>query len=805
MLDQEFKPFALQGYSENLEREKQFEVKKTVIDIKINFEEKAVEGKAELHIRMNGLKQDHLEVDAEDMEVYNVSVRGMPTTFETLSRKILIHGDFNPFAEYTITITYKSYPTKGAYFFENEEGPQFWTHGESEDNHAWFPCFDFPNTRSQYEIRVTVPPDFLVISNGKMINKVEGEFTTYVFEENFKFPAYLVSVIAGRFAKFEQEWNGIKITSYFLPKYSNLAEMAFKNTADMMQFISEKTGVPYPYSKYDQTCVTNFIMGGMENITATTLTDRTLHDEIAHLDYQSESLLCHELAHQWFGDYVTCKDWSHSWLNEGFATYIALLYTERFKGKEDFLAEVESIREAYLKEYGERYGRPIVERTYKDPEELFDRHLYQKASLFLRYLDYLLGERVFWKGIKLYLERNKMTSVSTEDFRKALSEVSGLSLEQTFHDFLELPGHPEIEVEESTRGEKKIIRLTQTGRLFKIRVPARIYVDGGKTDTEIMLEEKVTQLEFDRKGFMAFSLDPESRVLMTQNFHFSKEPLRYLLENGETVIERARAAMSLGSFGRSEIPVLEGAFFKEKSWYVKGKIAESISKLGGEEASRALVRMLGDEDYKARREVVRALSNVNDPGILSRLQEIFEGEKGYRIRALALAAAAKAGKERSRDLLMKALNVPSYDSWIRTSALNALGELNDLSTASTISQYTKKDYDWQTRVAAVTAISKLYWQDRSLGRYISDALRDEFPAVRSSAAEAIKYIQDPRLLSELRTAYERERNGFVRRIIREALEVKGIPLPQDYSQLKEEVVRLRERVEKLEVRRVKGK
>jgi len=655
MIDQEFKPFALQGYSENLEREKLFDVKKTVIDIKINFDDRTVEGKVELHIRMNGLKQDHLEIDAEDMEIYNVSVRGVPSQFEVLSKRIVVYGDFNPFSEYVVTVTYKAYPSKGAYFFE-DDGPQFWTHGESEDNHAWFPCFDYPNTRSQYEIRVTVPPGFHVISNGKLVSKVEGEFVTYVFNEEFRFPAYLVSVVAGKFMKYEQEWNGIKITSYFLPRYSGLAERAFKNTPDMMQFISEKTGVPYPYSKYDQTCVTNFLIGGMENITATTLTDRTLHDEIAHLDYQSENLLCHELAHQWFGDYVTCKDWSHAWLNEGFATYIALLYTERYKGKDDLLAEVENTRDAYLKEFTERYGRPIVERTYKEPEELFDRHLYQKASLFLRYLDYMLGEKIFWKGVKLYLERNKMTSVSTEDFRKALSEVSGLSLEQTFHDFLELPGHPEIEIEEDTKGDKKIVKLSQTGRVFRIRVPAIIYRD-----------------------------------------------------------------------------------------------------------------------------------------------------EGYRIRALALTAAAKSGKEKSKELLMKALSVPSYDSWIRTSALDALGELNDPSVAGTISQYLKKEYDWQTRAAAVSAISKLYWQDRSLGRFISEALRDEFPAVRSRAAESVKSIQEPKLLSDLRAAYEKEKDGFVRRTMREGLEAKGIPLPQDYTQLKEEVARLKERVERLEATKVKAR
>jgi Aminopeptidase N len=246
-------------------------------------------------------------------------------------------------------------------------------------------------------------------------------FSTFIFREDFRFPAYLVSVIAGKFSSFKQEWQGIPITSYYLPKFETLAERSFKNSPEIMEFISEKTGVKYPYSKYDQTCVSLFEIGGMENLSATTLTDRTLHDEIAHLDYQSEPLVCHEMAHQWFGDYVTCRDWSQAWLNEGFATYIALIYREKLNGKDEFLVDVENTKDVYLREFAGSYGRPIVERKYKEPEELFDRHLYQKASLFLRYLNYYLGDKVFWQGVKEYLENNKMSGVTTYDFRKALS------------------------------------------------------------------------------------------------------------------------------------------------------------------------------------------------------------------------------------------------------------------------------------------------------------------------------------------------------------------------------------------------
>jgi aminopeptidase N len=800
MIDHTSRPFALTGYELRMEREKQFELNKTVIDIKLNFEEKAVEGKVELNIKMNSLPQDSLEIDAEDMEIYNVSVKGVPVKFDTYPKKIIIYGEFRAFGEYILTITYKSFPKKGGYFVNDDGGMQFWTQGEDTDNHAWFPCFDYPNMRSAYEIRVTVPRDYTVISNGSLRERVDGDFSTFVFVEDFRFPSYLVSVVAGKFQELKQEWEGIPIRSHFLPKYSGLAERSFRNSADMMEFISQKTGIKYPYSKYDQTCVSDFVFGGMENLSATTLTDRTIHDEIAHLDYQSESLICHEMAHQWFGDYVTCKDWSQAWLNEGFATFIALIYMEKFKGKEEFLVDVENTREIYLKEYGERYERPVVERMYKDPAELFDRHLYQKASLFIRYLNYYLGDKVFWAGVKDYLENNKMSGVSTEDFRKSLSRVSGFSFEEVFQQFVDQPGHPSFSVRETSSKGKVIVKIRQKGRLFTLRLPIRIYREGKTEEMEIKVNEEVTEIELEKKDFRGFSLDPESLVLKTTETERPKEEARYILLNGTTVIERAAAAAELSKYGISEIPFLEEAFEQEKFWYVKGKIADSVSKIGSDRAVTALLKMLDEGDYRARSEVVKAASNIRDEKLFSKLSEMFGNEKGYRIRANILQSAQKTGREKSTELLLKGLEIESYDDWIRIAALNSLGEIGDLSLLPVIKKYGGKGYGWRVRAEAVNAISKFYWKDRTIAVFLLDALKDPFFAVRNATVEGIKHTEDAELISKLANYLEGETDGRVRRTIREALEFKAQPLPQEFESIKEEVDKLRERVAKLETK-----
>ncbi len=800
MIDQEIKPFILSGYELKLEREKQFETTKTVIDVKLNFEEKAVEGKVELHIRINSKVVETIELDATDMQIYNVSVSGVPVKFDTYQEKLFLHGDFRAFGTYILNITYRAKPKRGGYFVNTEDGIEFWTQGEDTDSHAWFPCFDYPNMRSSYELRVTVPKDYTVISNGQLLQIVEGDFKTFIYSEKFRFPAYLVSVIAGKFSSIKQDWQGIPIESYFREKFSKVAELAFRNTPDMMEFLSSKTGIKYPYEKYSQTCVADFVYGGMENLSATTLTERTLHDEIAHLDYQSESLVCHELTHQWFGDYVTCKDWSQAWLNEGFATYLALLYMERYKGKDEFLVDVQKHKEVYLKEYLSDYARPVVEHYYKDPAELFDRHLYQKAALILRYFNFYLGDDIFWKGVKNYLETNRENGVETEDLRKALYSVSGFPLEKLFHQFIYEKGHPQLALRESTSKRKISVKITQRGPVYDLRIPIRVYYDDKVEDKEIILDSESKEIEFERTGFKALSIDPESYVLKTIDIERPREEARYILINGKSVLERADAAVELSKFGITEIDFLESSFDEEKFWYVRGKIAESVSKIGSERAEKAILKFLDTEDYKTRREVIKASGNFHSEAIYERLREMFDKETGYHIRAEIITSAQKNVNEKALELIRKGLDTESYDDVIRISALNAMGELKDPSFIQEIKKFYSKEYGWQTRAASVSALGKLYWKDRDIGKWMLDAMNDNYFAVRQSVADSLKSIGDPELISELSPFLSKETDGRVKRAIREALEMRSQPLPESLGKIKDDLEKIKERINSLEAK-----
>ena len=216
-------------------------------------------------------------------------------------------------------------------------------------------------------------------------------------------------------------------------------------TPQMIRFYGEKLGQPYPYAKYAQVCVPDFIAGGMENITATTMTDSALHDEIAELERDEDGLVAHELAHQWFGDLLTCKDWSHIWLNEGFASYFGPLFTEHDRGDDVFRLEMKGSLEGYLGS-DQRYRRPIVESLYETSDDMFDGVTYSKGACVLHTLRGLLGDVAWWKGIRAYVAAHKFQVVETDDFRKAMETASGKDLKWFFDQWVYKAGHPELKV-----------------------------------------------------------------------------------------------------------------------------------------------------------------------------------------------------------------------------------------------------------------------------------------------------------------------------------------------------------------------
>jgi aminopeptidase N len=321
----------------------------------------------------------------------------------------------------------------------------FWTQGETAGTRNWAPTWDYPNDFTTSETTVTVPQSWTVIGNGVLasdvVNPTAGTRTVH-WKLDEPHATYLLSVVAGPFATGQGTWQG-KPLLYVVPRSkASRIPGSFSDTADMMGFYSQITGVPYPWPKYAEDAMYDFD-GGMENVTATTLMEDSLTDERGGF-HQMAGLNAHELAHQWFGDFVTCKDWSQIWLNESFATFFQMLYYEHSRGKNAYDRTVDKNTLAYLAE-ARQYKRPIVTNMFPDPDSLFDNHIYPKGGVVLHTLRRYMGDAALFAGLHRYLTLHAHQPVTTPDLIDALTDASGINVQPFFDQWVYKPGHPVID------------------------------------------------------------------------------------------------------------------------------------------------------------------------------------------------------------------------------------------------------------------------------------------------------------------------------------------------------------------------
>ncbi|HVD21264.1 MAG TPA: M1 family metallopeptidase, partial [Nitrososphaera sp.] len=366
---------------------------------------------------------DTIELDAAELQIKLVSAAGR-LDFRNLDDKLAVKlgRTLKEGSKIELYISYAAKPRKGFYFVgPDKDYPErhweAWTQGETTEARYWFPCIDHPRVKFSSEISVIVPIGFTAISNGILLNveKQNNNKQIYRWSEINPHPAYLTSVVVGEYIEMK---DGKNLYYYVPPEKKQDAPRSFEHTPEIIRFFEEYLGTNYPYDKYSQVTVQDFVYGGMENPSCTTLTLDTLHDEKAHLDFTSDYLISHELAHQWFGDLVTCSDWQHIWLNEGFATYCEALYWEASRGKDEFQYYMMQTADDYFEEARTRYTRPIVTKVYKHPDDLFDRHTYEKAGCVLHMMRHLVGDKYFRRSLRTYLQRFANGNAETDDLRK---------------------------------------------------------------------------------------------------------------------------------------------------------------------------------------------------------------------------------------------------------------------------------------------------------------------------------------------------------------------------------------------------
>ena len=740
-------------------RSRDYDLQHSKISLRFDIDQKKVLGEVTHSLSILRDGSSKIAFDSIGLNIQGVTLNKAPAKFEISADKLIVAlpaaaktGD-----KFDVAIRYEGKPAKGIYFIlPDKDYPdrpkQIWTQGESEDTRYYLPTYDYPNDRLTTETILTVPAFWITVSNGKLISVSDAGkgMKTWYWKESVPSSTYLITVVAGEFDEVKDTWRGIPVT-YYAPKgRGDRLPINYGRTPAMMELFSKKFGVDYAWEKYAQVMVDEFVAGGMENSSATTNASSSLvHPKLAPEYLTGEDdLISHELGHQWFGDLVTCKDWGDVWLNEGFATFLEAVWTEAHFGKDQ--ADYErwnNAREWF--ESSNLWKKPIVRYDFDDSSE-FDGNAYNKAGWVLYMLRHQIGEDVFYRGIKHYLEVNRGKNVVTSDLAKAIEEATHTNVDQFFSQWLYGAGGPKFELSYTYDGEKRQVMLAvkQTqkveGRVGLFRVPAEVEIttaSGPKLyDVTVSKDHQAFPLPAESAPLMVL-FDKGGHILKSAEFHKEKKEWLYQLKNAVDLADRADAVVALGKMKNDEevIGTLGETLRSDKAWGVRATAADTLGQMGGPSASKLLLAALDSHDGPwVRNRVVSALGNFkDDAAVAAKLNSIVKQDESYRARAAALQALGRLKGPNAFATLEAAVAADSPDGFLRNAALRSLGSLGDGKAVPLLLQWSAAGKPLDSRTAAINSLGRLQKDNKDITRQIAAYLSEPHFPVRMAAIYAL--------------------------------------------------------------------
>jgi aminopeptidase N len=838
--DNGHRAFALPGARLQYGPDKSVEVEHIDLHLTPDLETQTLEGVCTTTVRALDEPVERLVLDAVDMNVHYAERDGAPLSFEHRDGRLELR--FEPAIRSGEKIVFRigyrvSKPRHGLFFITpSAEYPEktrhVWTQSQDSNARYWLPCLDYPHAKQTTSATVVVPKGLFALSNGKLVSrKDEGAHTVFRYEQEVPHSTYLLTLVVGPFAEVEQRSAGANeapVWYYVQPGREADGERAFGNTPRMIELFEERIGVPYPYARYSQIAVGDFIFGGMENTSATTQTDRTLHDETAHLDFSSDPLVSHELAHQWFGDLLTCRDWSHAWLNEGFATFFEAVWREADLGYDEYLYDVFGCVSRYVQEEGERYARPIVCNRYRDPIELFDRHLYEKGAAVLHMLRGALGERRFWRAMQHYVRANARRNVETIDLIRAIEEATGRNMRGFFDQWVFRAGHPQLEVNLSWDAERKVATLTidqkqkiddeHPAYVFDVeigfcndadplpRANAGPIALAGERRVRVQVERahETVAIPLDLEPKLV-RFDPGAFVLAEVAYTFGAAFAVAILRGDPDPVARIRAATALAKDGsKAAQQALREAFERDPFWGVLEETATALGKTKAPWAKEILLHALSHGHPKVRRPVAAALGNFRDAQVADALIPVAQSDASYFVRAAALTALGRTRDARALEVLSDAARSRTWNATVEAGAVRGLAELADERALDAVADASRLGRDEglrRTAAAALARIGQLVSHARTrVADLLGELVDDPMFLVQMSAIAAAESFEDARLLPALDRLAASAFDGRVRRDSAEAaIRIRDAQkVPAQVSELRSDLDNLREDHRKLQ-------
>ena len=835
------KRFELPGAKPHYNPDRPGQVEHIFLDLSLDIPNQSCYGTCSIRLLpvRNGI--DRLTLDAVNLKITAVQVNAVEQKFEYDGEKLGIYLSQPTEIGHRllIAIAYAAEkPQRGIYFIQpNKHYPhkptQVWTQGEDEDSRYWFPCFDYPGQLSTSEIRVRVPNPLVAISNGELIDTVEeAKYKTYHWSQQQVHPTYLMTLAVGDFAEIRDEWHGKAVTYYVEKGREADAQRSMGKTPQMIEFLSEKYGYPYAFSKYAQVCVDDFIFGGMENTSTTLLSDRCLLDERAILDNRNtESLVVHELAHQWFGDLVVIKHWSHAWIKEGMASYSEVMWTQREYGDQEAAYYRLSEARSYLSEDSSRYRRPMVTHVYRQAIELYDRHIYEKGSCVYHMIRAELGDELFWQAVQTFVQDNAHQTVETIDLLRAIEKATGRNLAFLFDQYVYRGGHPDFKVAYAWDGDANLAKVTVTQTqakaeskdLFNLKIPIGFgYKENSQLTTfTVRVYEHEQSFYFpltQKPDFISF--DVGNNYLKTVQLEFPIAELKAQLEFDPHPISRIYAAEALAKKGGLEATLaLSSALKNDPFWGVRVEVAKELAEIQLDQAFDGLVVGLNDSSPFVRRAVISSLSQIKTHSSYKAVKSfVQDGDESYYVeaaacRTIAVIAAAHLEDKPNEDKVIKLLKSvleerAGWNEVVRSGAIAGLAEFKSSEAAlNLLLEYTKIGIPQPLRLGAIRAVGKVSTGqtpaniERILDR-LTEIARETFFLTQMAVLTALGQMETPKAIGILQSLANQTTDGRVRRYAEEELGKvqKNIGTDKTLRQLREELDQIKQQNQELKSR-----
>ena len=633
--------------SEHTRPPRTYDVQHYIIRTRFDVKAKTVYGDATVVLKPLASGFQAFDLDATGMEFESVRLEpdGKELRWSQPRDKLSITLDrgYSPSDSVAVRIKYSATPERGIYFIPESPATryrryakpaQIWSQGEPEENHHWFPCYDFPDDKATSEQYITTSANELAISNGELLETINNPDGTRTFHWKMDQPhsSYLISLVVGNYVKLSDKYKNIPIEYYTYPGTEVKARNSFAKTPQMMQWFSERFQYEFPFNKYSQTVVANFIFGGMENITATTQADtEILSSDNDGPSLSADNLVAHELSHSWFGNIATCKDWANLWVNEGFATFFEAAFREHAEGRDAYLEQLRSDADAYFSEDISQYRRPIISGRYQTPVDLFDSTVYKKGGAVVHMLREVVGDEAFWKAANAYLNEFKYQNTDARDVQRVFERVSGKTLDWFFDQWLYKAGYPEIRVRQSYSPQTKQLTLdveqtqaadAQTPAVFRLPgVEVEIGTTRGKQIERIDITKRVERFTFkvdSRPRMIVF--DRGERVLKKLDFPQPRPMQVFQLSNSTNPIARLEAAESLSDGAGNALSkdeknelyrVMRDALKNDSFYAVRAIAAAYVSKFRSSDAMSALIEGAKDKDARVSKVAVAGLQTHN--------------------------------------------------------------------------------------------------------------------------------------------------------------------------------------------------